>query len=199
MQAEHQIRRASIKDKKSVCEILASAFANDPVMTWMNGHPEIYVSLFRADAGSLYLKHNHVFINQAETGAAMWLPPNVSHNAPLHWSIASILWRLFSTGGIQSVKRGLAIEKIFDQHHIKEPHYYLHTLGAAQGNQGRGIGSALLKAGLTICDEHGFPAYLESSNELNNPLYERFGFSVINKVELPDDGPTVWTMLREAR
>lgn len=199
MQAEHRIRRANLEDEKVVCEILASAFADDPVMAWMSGHPEIYASLFQSEARSLYLGQNHVFVNEAETGAAMWLPPHVSHSAPLHWSFVSVLWKLFSTGGMRSVKRGFALERIFDQHHFKDPHYYLLAIGAAQGSQGQGIGSALLKAGLEICDQHRFPAYLESSNEVNNALYQRFGFSVIDEVELPEDGPTVWTMLREAR
>jgi ribosomal protein S18 acetylase RimI-like enzyme len=40
------------------------------------------------------------------------------------------------------------------------------------------------------------PAYLESSNQRDLPLYERFGFKVIQELSLPDGGPTLWTMLR---
>jgi hypothetical protein len=40
------------------------------------------------------------------------------------------------------------------------------------------------------------PAYLESSNLRNVPLYQRFGFDAIEEISLPEDGPTLWTMLR---
>jgi hypothetical protein len=35
-----------------------------------------------------------------------------------------------------------------------------------------------------------------SSNIRNVPLYQRFGFEVIQEISLPEDGPTLWTMLR---
>jgi ribosomal protein S18 acetylase RimI-like enzyme len=40
------------------------------------------------------------------------------------------------------------------------------------------------------------PAYAESSNQRNVPLYQRFGFEVIQEISLPDGGPTLWTMRR---
>jgi hypothetical protein len=43
-----------------------------------------------------------------------------------------------------------------------------------------------------------WPAYTESSNLRNVPLYQRFGFAVIQEISLPEDGPTLWTMLRTA-
>jgi GNAT superfamily N-acetyltransferase len=199
MHPQHQIRLANREDTDTVCRILASAFANDPVMTWLSGHPEIYATLFRLEALSLYNEHNHVFINAAKSGAAMWLPAGISHHAPMHWSLGSAIWGLFKTGGLKSLRRGLSLERLFEQYTLDEPHFYLHAIGAEQGKQGQGIGSLLLKAGLQLCDAQGLPAYLESSNQLNNPLYQRFGFRVINEIVLPDNGPTVWTMLREAR
>jgi ribosomal protein S18 acetylase RimI-like enzyme len=64
--------------------------------------------------------------------------------------------------------------------------------------QGRGLGSALLKAGLARCDAEGAAAYLESSNPKNVPLYERHGFEVIGLVQ-PADFPPLIPMLRPAR
>jgi GNAT superfamily N-acetyltransferase len=191
------IRKAALSETNLVCEILGSAFAQDPVLQWISRHPEIYATLFRSEVKPFYMKHDHVFINETHTGAALWAPPGVAIHTPLHWSIAPLLWSILRSDGLKSIKRGLSLEKVFSAHRIKEPHYYLHAVGAVQGEQGKGIGSALLMKGLQICDASGSLAYLESSNIKNNLLYERFGFTVTGEVELPDSGPTVWLMLRE--
>jgi len=97
------------------------------------------------------------------------------------------------------VTRGDALEKVTLAAHPAEPHFYLGFVGASLGKQELGIGSALLKAGLTACDKQGAIAYLESSNVENNPLYEQHGFEVIAEATLPDGGPTIWFMKRAAR
>jgi ribosomal protein S18 acetylase RimI-like enzyme len=43
----------------------------------------------------------------------------------------------------------------------------------------------------------GVPAYLESSNERNLPLYERNGFRVVSELQALGHGPTIWRMRRE--
>jgi hypothetical protein len=48
---------------------------------------------------------------------------------------------------------------------------------------------------VTRCDEEGMPAYLESSNPTNVPLYERHGFEVITEIQVADS-PVVYPMLR---
>jgi len=59
------------------------------------------------------------------------------------------------------------------------------------------VGSSLLRPILDRSDADGIDAYLESSNELNIPLYERHGFEVCGEVELPK-GPLIWPMVRKA-
>ncbi|NND00012.1 MAG: GNAT family N-acetyltransferase [Gammaproteobacteria bacterium] len=193
----HDIRKSDDSDIKQVCDILGNAFTDDPVLTWMSGQPQIYSALFRSEAEALYKHHGHVYINREQTGAAMWLPPGVSAETPFHWRLFHIVWLLFTTSGTRYLKRSMALEKTFADKHPKYPHFYLFAIGATLGNQGRGIGSALLKAGLSACDAAGMPAYLESSNEANNALYERHGFKTIEVITLPDEGPAVWMMQRD--
>ena len=82
--------------------------------------------------------------------------------------------------------------------HYREPHWYLSTLGTDPEAQGRGLGSAMLAPVLGLCDEDGWPAYLESSKESNIPFYERHGFRVTGEIQVPD-GPKLWPMLRPPR
>ena len=196
---EHDIRVASDFQMKPVADILASAFTHDPVINWVCDHPEIFSTLFRLEVEALYKQHHHVYINSEQSGAAMWLPTGVATAMPFHWRSLCVLWKFLSRGGFASLKRADRLQEMFAKWHIQEPHFYLHAIGASLENQGRGIGSALLKKGLSACDQVGVPAYLESTNEKNNPLYGRFGFEIIAEESLPEGGPTVWFMKREKR
>ena len=196
--AEHDIRVAGHSDIEKVCSILASAFTNDPVLNWVCGRPKAYRSFFRFEAEALYKHHSHVYINNELTGAAMWLPAGVPAKPPFHWRLIIAFWQLTIKGGLKSLRRGELLEKFLAVRHPHEPHFYLRSIGASLENQGRGIGSALLKAGLSACDQQGMPAYLESSNEKNNPLYERHGFEIVGEEGLPEGGPTIWFMHRKA-
>jgi len=53
--------------------------------------------------------------------------------------------------------------------------------------------------GLQHADSLGLPCYLESSNALNLPLYERHGFRVTSEYRFPGGGPTSWLIWRDAR
>jgi predicted N-acetyltransferase YhbS len=88
-------------------------------------------------------------------------------------------------------RRGVVLERAFTRARPAGQFWYLAQIGVS--TPGRGVGSALL--GRRLASIEG-PAYLESSNLRNVPLYQRFGFDVIEEISLPEDGPTLWTMLR---
>ncbi len=198
LEAARVVRLAADHEMPAVADILASAFANDPLMNWMCPAARVYPSLFLAEAEGLYRFHGQVYINQDQTGAAMWLPAGVNARPPLSWPWLRAIARLFLAGGMQGIRRAQRVETFFAEYHLSKPHFYLHCIGARQGKQGLGIGSALLGAGLKACDEQGLPAYLESTNEKNNPLYQRFGFEIIDSARVSDNGPRVFFMRREA-
>ncbi|KAF1983835.1 acyl-CoA N-acyltransferase [Aulographum hederae CBS 113979] len=59
---------------------------------------------------------------------------------------------------------------------------YLYILAIRPQYQRKGVGSALLEHGLQQVDEFGLESYLEASMQ-GKPLYERFGFRVVNERE----------------
>ena len=65
--------------------------------------------------------------------------------------------------------------------------------------QGQGVGSALFEGVLEECDAEGLPAYLESSNERNLPLYRRHGCEVIEDLQLWRNRPTLSLRLLRPR
>ena len=197
--ADLDVRQAESSELPSVAKILGSAFTNDPVLNWFLPAPDLYSDIFLSDAKGLYQYHDHIFINRSLAGAAMWLPPGVTTATSFNWDTFMMLLKMVRHAGFKSLARGAKLIETMEKEHLKEPHYYLHAIGAHLDSQGRGIGSALLKHGSTICDETGYPAYLESSNIKNNPLYERYGFEITGEITLPDNGPTMWLMRRPGK
>ena len=179
-------------DNKLVSEILGEAFADDPVMRWLQPDTTRYAALYRALLTAGHGSRGRIDVcveNDRAVGAAVWDPPGFHPSSGRQ--LLAVPRVLSALGG--RYRRGQQIEEMFAGYRPREPHWYLAFVGATVN--GRGVGSTLLRTGMESVDG---PAYLESSNEANIPLYERFGFTVTAEVTLPENGPTVWPMYRSA-
>ena len=106
--------------------------------------------------------------------------------------------RMIAAMGSRSLP-GLRVLHAVEGPHPKEPaHCYLRVIGCEPDRQGQGVGSRLMQPMLEQCDARGMPAYLESSNEKNVPLYRRHGFEVTGEV-VTHLGPRAWLMWRKPR
>ena len=83
--------------------------------------------------------------------------------------------------------------------HPEEPHWYLAIIGTDPDVRGKGFGQVLMQSRLDRCDTEHAPAYLESSNPVNVPYYQRFGFDVTGEIRLPGSGPSLIPMWRRPR
>lgn len=133
-------------------------------------------------------------------GLAAWVHSDYADMTP---------WRIIRSGLAISTKRVgmktmLLMKPIFEplekarRHHMKGKNYsYLMTLGVAPQFQGKGSGAKLLRAVIEDCDHEGLPVYLETATEKNIEMYKRFGFRVLDKVDLPVINIPQWCMVRE--
>jgi GNAT superfamily N-acetyltransferase len=78
--------------------------------------------------------------------------------------------------------------------HPEEPLALLDSVAVEPAAQGRGVGSALIRARLDQARVAGHGALLETGNPRNVPLYERHGFRVVNDADVPGGGPHIWFM-----
>jgi GNAT superfamily N-acetyltransferase len=62
--------------------------------------------------------------------------------------------------------------------------------------QGKGYASNLIKAMLNRADRDGLSCYLDNTNERNLPMYQHYGFRVIEEYKVPETGVSLWAMLR---
>ena len=190
-----QIQTARPDDQSRVLSALALAFSADPANRWMYPAPETFLRYFpvfaRALGGRAFECGTAHFIGDVRA-AALWLPPGV---APDEEALMSLF-----EGTIPAQDREVLFA-IFEQmgnYHPRHPHWYLPLIGVDPVQQRRGYGSMLLEHTLKICDQDSVPAYLESSNQENIPLYQRHGFEVLGTIQV-GTCPPVTPMLRHPR
>jgi ribosomal protein S18 acetylase RimI-like enzyme len=194
------VRRATRADLSTVAGVLAEAFDDDPVMTWLLPHaarrrtPKLH-RFFSIEARGFFRHEKPVYIAANGSGAALWAPPGAWRLSRAENAAEALPRAAIFTTRLPHASR-LATE--LDELHPAQSHWYLYLLGTRAASQGRGVGSALLRAALTVVDAAGEPAYLESSNHRNVSLYERHGFRVIHEVTISGGGPTMWLMWRPA-
>jgi GNAT superfamily N-acetyltransferase len=197
------VRRASGSDVGDLSRALGHAFFEDPVMNWIMPNSAArargLAPMFATMARHHFLAGGGVEVAFGDgpiVAASLWDPPG-------RWKqirreelrmLPGLLWALR-----WRVPVAEQVLEVMKQNHPEEPHWYLAVIGSDPIARGRGFGHALLRSRLDRCDAEHAPAYLESSNPVNVPYYERFGFAVTREIKIPDGGPCVWAMWRTPR
>lgn len=195
-----EVRPIGKSDVRALSHVLARAFFEDPVVSWIVQDPRrrrrSLPRMFATMARHEYLGEggSEVALDGSRiAAAALWSPPGRWQAS--RWTQLRMLPGFLLAG----VFRGQAVEELTRAEHPEEPHWYLSILGSDPENRGGGYAHALLRSRLDRCDAEGAPAYLESSNRDNLGYYERFGFVVTGEMTVPGGGPTLWPMWRAPR
>jgi GNAT superfamily N-acetyltransferase len=75
--------------------------------------------------------------------------------------------------------------------------WQLELLGTLPEHRRKGLARSLLERQLQRCDQDGAAAWLETTDPVNPPIYERFGFETIAHIDGPRWLPGYWVMRRE--
>lgn len=195
------IRKITSGDLPRVADVLGRAFEDDPVMTFLAKADARRSSRIRLlmdlALRQLTFPFGETYVSEGFEGAALWNPPNGRPHGLL--TDLKLLPGMVRVAGLTGLPRVMGALQMMEDKHPKAPHYYLLALGVEPERQGRGVGTQLMAPVLERADRERMPAYLESSKEKNLPLYQRNGFEVIERVDLPGGGPPAWLMWREPR
>ncbi len=187
------LRRASAEDAHRLRTVLAEAFYEDPVLSWLmpdeSSRGARLRRFFAIELRHLGLPRGEVWTTEDLSGAAISLSPGAWH-PPLRAVLLE--GRIFGA----QLPRATRLQLATDRRHLREPHYYLRDIGVLPEAQGRGLGSALMGPTLERCDREGLPVYLEASSERSAALYERLGFRVTEELRVAGS-PPLRLMLRE--
>jgi ribosomal protein S18 acetylase RimI-like enzyme len=187
------VRTANRDDQELVVSTIVMAFSSDPASRWVYPRPDQYFAHFpgfvRAFGGKAFA-HGSAHIVEQGGGAALWLPPHVEPDE-------EELYALLDTTAPAAIREdAFAVFEQMGSFHPREPHWYLPMIGVDGPFQNRGYGSALLRYALAACDRDGLPAYLESSNPRNVPLYQRHGFELTGVIQA-GSSPKLFPMVRK--
>lgn len=192
-----EVRTAAADEVPNVAEAWADAFITDPVFTFLvPGGPRLQSRLgrlFVTEMRQYVLPDGAVWTNSEYAGAVAELPPGT-------WEMPSSITGREALGWMRAfgrrLPRAIKVQRAMEERHLREPHFYVRTVGVRTALQGQGIGSALMRPTLERADSAGVAAYIEASTERSAALYERLGFVHLGMFELPEGGPPVWPMRR---
>jgi GNAT superfamily N-acetyltransferase len=188
---------AGAADLDTLSQVIADAFHDLAPSRWLIADPaarrEIFPGYFR-----LYAEHamtsGVVHTTPDRATAALWIP--VGEDSP--GSPADYATRLAAATDPWT-GQFLAFDAALDAHHPASiPHHHLAILAVRPDRQGRGTGTALLRAYHEILDrDAGVPAYLEAADLRTRRIYLRHGYADHGPpIRLPD-GPLMYPMWRE--
>jgi GNAT superfamily N-acetyltransferase len=192
------VRKIENADSARLARVLARAFESDPMAAHLFRDPARRLSdveqMFGMFLRGIYLPHRETYAVHDLRGGALWLPPGKYPASA--WQQLRLLPGFLRLFGLRTLAVFRDIGHMEKMHPKNVPHWYLAFLGVEPSEQGKGLGSALLRPVLSRCDAERVPAWLETTNERNLPLYERHGFRVVNESDIPR-GPHFWGMWRE--
>src|SRR5262245_60305068 len=194
------IRAATDRDLEAITETLTLAFADDPVWGGWAFPDRAFAFAQRRSYFQFGLRgalqHQWVRVTENCEAVAAWIPPGRSELTPEgERQLASVIRTMLGPHAALFLQ---GAELFLSSHPQDRPHYYLSLLGTHDAHRGKGLGMALLRECLSLIDEQGMPAYLESTNPRNVFRYEQLGFDRVGSFDLPGGGPTVDRMWRES-
>jgi GNAT superfamily N-acetyltransferase len=190
-------RLATEEEAATAADVLARAFARDPVLTAFVGEQQTagMARYFELECRLAFAGCGEVWIDEDGLGAAIWRRPG-GYPEPLSVQLRLLprYRRLFPRGFVRASRSLNKLARL----HPREPHWYLFAVGVVPEATSQGRGAALLAPVLARCDAELLPAYLEASSEDNARLYARLGFDRRGEVEVLE-GVRVRPMWREPR
>jgi GNAT superfamily N-acetyltransferase len=213
------VRPLEPSEVPEAASLLARGFAEEPGNVVLFPDPEARRVLFETTAlQTLPTLLRYGTVHVAEVGdelaaIALWHPPGVSttsltaaaRSAVAKFSRPKLVAR--AVPHAVSVVLGELPEAITltraRQRAVRRasqgPKWHLAFLATAPEHRGKGLARALLDRQLRRCDEDGAVTWLETTDPVNPPIYERFGFDVVAHVADAAWLPGFWVMRRAPR
>jgi hypothetical protein len=184
--------------------ILTRAFHNDPGVEYILPDAHTRRSVLSWFFTSVAIRTSRlcgeIYTTMNVDGGALWIRPGVDltigHavrtemlSLPCRLDRSSISRWINVSGYLESVRRQLA-DKL---------HWYLIALGTEPSKREKAIREAVMAPVLETADWELRSCYVETFHERELPFYEQCGFRIAGAGQIPNGGPSFWTLIRPPR
>ena len=192
------MRSASVADIPAMVDLLAKAFEFDPYIAWFGNPKDRAIARGRRQALEYCLCHSAVsceraYLSDDGKAAALWQEYGKKPRS-LGFMLANLGY--FLRCGLSSTIRSVGAEAEAARKLPAEPHLFLWTIGVDPEARGRGQFRELLSPLLEEADSARVPVFLETTVERNVSIYERHGFTLVERYRYRDS-PEIRLMRRE--
>ncbi|MHA2202172.1 MAG: GNAT family N-acetyltransferase [Candidatus Hodarchaeales archaeon] len=196
-----ELYKLNKKDIKKAADVLVSAYTEDPVMKKVFKEEDMRRIQFEVML-KFCIKYGSVFAPSDNFEGVMAILPHNKGDMTVP--------RIILSGGFFISLKLMKFRKMMEQNikaieEVKKnldigPYIYLFIIGVQLEFQGKGFGGKMLRAVVEKADTEGKPIYLETQTETNVSLYEKYGFYVYKKKDLPEPmNLPFWFMIRDAK
>jgi ribosomal protein S18 acetylase RimI-like enzyme len=197
------IVRLGENDIQPAARILAAAFQEHSLFKYFipDKSKRINKLHYAFEKAVLYgVKYGEVYAtSSALEGITILLPSETADmtlQRLIRVSMFSLIFRLDAKFLIRGLRVNDFLSKV-QRRQVQSRHWLLQFLGVSPDYQGKGYAGKLMKALLEKLYRENMPCYLETEEEETVPLYQRYGFKVVEESVIPRTDIKLWAMLRE--
>ena len=202
MTLQQPIRHLHENELQPAVEMLARAFADDPLTRLLSPDParrESKARWYFSAVARYGFAFGEVWTVGEIDGVAIWWAPEYVMPSSARASYVG-----FDEGpfvlGIDVWEASLEVGWMVGEVHqraISEPHWYLNILGVRPECQRRGLGGQLLTTMLERLDRDRVPVYLDTGTPENVAFYQGHGFTLAGHAEDPEHQVHVYGLRRD--
>jgi ribosomal protein S18 acetylase RimI-like enzyme len=187
--------KALYTDKQTVINILTESFADNKSVNYVlkqDKDLEKRLQQLMDYSFEACYHFGEIFFSDDKKACALIIFPDRKKTTTR--SIVADVQLMLKAMGLNNVRKAMKREAAIKNIHPKELIYYLWFIGVNKNEQGKGIGSGLMKELINRSNILNRPIYLETSTLKNLPWYEKFGFTIYNEL---DFGYRLYCLKRE--
>jgi ribosomal protein S18 acetylase RimI-like enzyme len=194
-----EIIRLDRAHRDSAVATLAAAFHDDPAMVHMLPDVARRARRLQRLIGWMVdqtLKIGLVLGTPDVAAVTLWRPPGMVHYHEPLWHPGAV--RFIPIFGRNLLRALRTDEGIAGHLPPGESWMYLKMAGVRPDQQGKGLGGAMIRAGLAEGASRGVPSVLETATPSNVGLYQRLGYGIVSEWDVAGGGPHFWSMTNPA-